>query len=428
MSKTITARSHLSESDPRGSLSKLRSRPYAVLCTAALLASVGSAAAMAQTLPCPLGGLNGGPLDLNVPSPLACTLETINTLTGQLVSGVPLTIPQLDELLAATQAVVVAPFVLRRNDALLSSDIGLDRQFEILGATDDQESGWIQPNNLGGPTDGRIKAPYMLGGTRRARPGTAIDVWAEGAFSSFEDGGNYHESDGHAGILYLGADHRLSPGLLIGALVQFDDAEQKLDAVGSRVSDTGWMAGPYAAARLSDNLFFQVRAAWGQSENEVEVANAYNDSFDADRWLVRSTLLGRWADGPWQFRPHVSVGYIEARQDGYAGQLGYVSPVDTSLGQMKFGPEVGYRYQTAGGTLIEPRLLIEGIWNFAQSGDDIFIDDLISSDEIRARAEVGLVVRSRDGLAAAASVDYDGIGSDGYSAIGGKLRLMVPID
>ena len=72
--------------------------------------------------------------------------------------------------------------------------------------------------------------------------------------------------------------------------------------------------------------------------------------------------------------------------------------------------------------------MIEGIWNFAQSGDDIFIDDLVTSDEMRARAEVGLVVRSRDGLAAAASVDYDGIGSDGYSAIGGKLRLMVPID
>ena len=99
----------------------------------------------------------------------------------------------------------------------------------------------------------------------------------------------------------MGADHRLSPGLLIGALVQFDDAEQKLDAVGSRISDTGWMAGPYAAARLSDNLFFQARAAWGQSENEVEVANAYNDSFDADRWLVRSTLVGRWASGPGSF-------------------------------------------------------------------------------------------------------------------------------
>ena len=38
----------------------------------------------------------------------------------------------------------------------------------------------------------------------------------------------------------------------------------------------------------------------------------------------------------------------------------------TSLGQMKFGPEIGYQYQTAGGMLIEPRLMIEGIWNFAR--------------------------------------------------------------
>ena len=420
MFKAIVARRHLIERSRR-SVSELRSRPFALLSTAALLASMGSGTAIAQALTCPLASLNGG-------NTLACTLNTITSLTDQLATGVPLTPLQLNQLLGATQAVVVAPFVSRRNDALLSSDIGLHRQFETLGEADDQASGFAQPSRLGGPTNSAISAPYMLGATQRAQPRSTIDIWVEGAFSSFEDGDNQLESDGRAGLLYLGADHRLSPGLLFGALVQFDDAEQKLDAIGSRISDTGWMAGPYAAVRVSDNLFFQARAAWGQSENEVEVADSYNDSFDADRWLVRSTLVGRWASGPWQLRPHISVGYIEEQQDGYAGQLGYVDPVHTSLGQLKFGPEIGYRYLTVGGALVEPRVLIEGIWNFAQSGDDIFIDDLVTSDEMRARAEVGLVVRTREGLAASASVDYDGIGSDDYSAIGGRLRFMVPIN
>ena len=412
MFKAIIARRHLFARFRR-SESKLRSHPYALLSTAALFASMGSGMAMAQSLTCPLATLNGG-------NALACTLNTITSLTDQLSNGVSLTPSQLNQLLGATQTVVVTPFVNRRNDALLSSDIGLDRQFDALREADDQGSGLAQPNGLGGPTHSAA--------TQRAQPRSTIDIWVEGAFSSFEDGANQLESDGRAGILYLGADHRLSPGLLIGALVQFDDAEQKLDAIGSRISNTGWMAGPYAAVRVSDNLFFQARAAWGQSDNEVELADAYHDSFDADRWLVRSTLVGRWASGPWQLRPHISVGYIEEQQDGYAGQLGYVDPVDTSLGQMKFGPEIGYRYWTVGGALVEPRVLIEGIWNFAQSGEDIFIDDLVTSDEIRARAEVGLVVRTREGLAASASVDYDGIGSDDYSAIGGRLRFMVPIN
>ena len=415
MSKTIIARRHLQER------CRWNASPPLALLSTALLATVASGAATAQALTCPLASLSGG-------NSIACTLNTITSLTSQLSGGASLTPLQLNQLLGATQTVIVAPFVNRRNDALLSSDIGLDRQFEALGETDNQDSGWAQPNGLGGPTDSAMKAPYMLGATRRAVPRAMIDIWVEGAFSSFEDGPNQLERDGRAGILYLGADHRLSPGLLVGALVQFDDAEQKLDVIGGRISDKGWMAGPYAAARLSNNLFFQARAAWGQSENEVEVADVYTDSFDADRWLVRSTLVGRWASGPWHLRPHISVGYIEEQQDGYVGQLGYAEPVDASLGQMKFGPEIGYRYRTVGGTFIEPRLLFEGIWNFAQSGGDIFIDDLVTSDEMRARAEVGLVVRTKEGLAAAASVDYDGIGSDDYSAIGGRLRLMVPFN
>jgi hypothetical protein len=215
--------------------------------------------------------------------------------------------------------------------------------------------------------------------------------------------------------------------VLVGVLVQFDDADQKLDAIGSRVSDTGWMVGPYAAFRLTDNLFLQARAAWGQSENSVSLSNVYEDSFDAERWLVRSTLVGQWTKGALQFRPHISVGFIDEHEDGFVGQLGLVAPADTSLGQAKFGPEIGYQYWAANGMLIEPRLLVEGIWNFAQSGDDIFIDDLVSGDEARARAEVGLYVRASDGLAAAASLDYDGIGSD-YRSVGGRLRLMVPLN
>jgi hypothetical protein len=390
-------------------------------CFASLLTGFCADTLAAQSLVCPLA--LAGPL--TVPSSLTCPLNTITTLTDQLANGAILTPLQLNNLSLATQSLVVTPFVVRRNDMLLSSDLGLDRQFDIIGAAVGTDIGWPKPSGLGGP-----RAPSANGRepATRTAPGNGIAVWAEGAFNFFEDGGNNLESDGQAGVLYLGADHRLTRGVLLGALVQFDNADQKLDVVGSRVSDTGWMVGPYAAVRLTDNLFLQARAAWGQSENTVTLSNVYKDSFDADRWLVRSTLVGQWTSGAWQFRPHISVGFIDEHQNGHVGQFGPVSPADTSLGQAKLGPEIGYQYWAAGGTLIEPRLMIEGIWNFAQSGDDIFVDDLVSGDETRARAEAGLLVRARDGLAAAVSVDYDGIGSGDYRSVGGKLRLMVPLN
>ena len=95
---------------------------------------------------------------------------------------------------------------------------------------------------------------------------------------------------------------------------------------------------------------------------------------------------------------------------------------------MKFGPEIGYQYQTVGGMLVEPRLMIEGIWNFAQSRGSLFVDELVSGVDMRARAEVGLMLRAKDGFAAGASIDYDGLGSADYHAVGGKVRVAVPIN
>jgi outer membrane autotransporter protein len=189
------------------------------------------------------------------------------------------------------------------------------------------------------------------------------------------------------------------------------------------------MAGPYATVRLPSNLYFQARAAWGQSDNEIRFASGSEDSFDADRWLVRGTLLGQWRAGPWQFQPRASVGYIEENQESYTGTANVVIPSQSvSLGQAKAGSQVGYRYRLAGGTVIEPNLLLEGIWNFHQDAGLINIDDLVSSEEVRGRAEAGVMLYTLGGIALGASVSYDGIGSSDYEAIGGRARVRMPFN
>ena len=42
---------------------------------------------------------------------------------------------------------------------------------------------------------------------------------------------------------------------------------------------------------------------------------------------------------------------------------------------------------------------------------------VIRGVDMRARAEVGLMLRAEDGFAAGASVDYDGLGSEDYHAV-----------
>lgn len=79
----------------------------------------------------------------------------------------------------------------------------------------------------------------------------------------------------------------------------------------TEVNGLGWMVGPYATLRLTDNLlFWQARTAWGRSSNEVSPFLTYTDKFETDGWLVSSTLTGRWGIGPWVLRPSASVAYI----------------------------------------------------------------------------------------------------------------------
>jgi autotransporter-like protein len=343
---------------------------------------------------------------------LLCTVNTINALGATIIS--------------------------RRNDFLLGLDPGLDRQIELLSPPGSSEGNdaWPKASALGGPRLGGATGlsygdtpPYALGATSRparawGRP--AFGMWAEGYVNRFNDDSGPFNSGGHSGVVYVGADYLLSRYILIGALVQFDQAEQDFEELPSRVSNTGWMAGPYATVQLSDNLFFQARAAWGKSQSQIHVDQNSEDQFDSDRWLVRGTLLGQWQSGPWQFRPRASVGYIEETKESYISSRGMLIPGQTgTLGQAKLGPEIAYQYRLADGTVIQPSLLLEGIWNFEQSAGSLKIDDLAVGPEIRGRAEVGLMISTTNAVSFGASFSYDGIGSGDYHALGGRVRLRV---
>jgi uncharacterized protein with beta-barrel porin domain len=392
---------------------------------------------------------------------LSCTLNTLNALQDAIGT--------------------IVPTLTRQNDFLMSLDIGLDRQISILSTPEDTDADsiWQQsyglgapmslgmmgadmmglgmagdpwasaPSQLGGPADGQPSSyafatslrqsrqaiaapPYALGAQQRPpAPATSkFDVWTEGYLAHFDEEAGSIGSDGHTGVLYVGADYKLSKKVLVGALVQFDETKQDFDLPGQDARTTGWMAGPYAMLRLPYDLFFQARAAWGQSDNEIGNNAGTEDHFDADRWLVRGTLVGQRTWGAWRLQPRASIGYIEETQESYTSGLWHVLvPGQTvSLGQAKAGSQLAYRQRLADGIVIEPSVLLEGIWNFHQHAGDISVDDLVTTDKLRARTEAGVMFYAQGGMAYGASVSYDGIGSSDYEAIGGRARVKVPLD
>ena len=262
-----------------------------------------------------------------------------------------------------------------------------------------------------------------------------FDIWIEGKYVRFDDSAlQSSDLDGHFGFVTVGADYVLNRSLLVGMFVQFDSMEQRSNSLSTDVSGHGWMAGPYATVRLSENVFWQARAAWGTSSNTISPFLTYEDDFDSERWLASSTLSGRWKFGPWSFNPSASISYIEDASDAYHDTFGVLIPgVTSTLGQAKAGPEISYTFTNAEGGFIEPRAGMELIWNFA--GDTTAaglgaIDDSAAGPEgARGRVELGLKMGLPSGITLDLSGSYDGVGtSDEYHAISGRAMLRVPLN
>lgn len=274
-------------------------------------------------------------------------------------------------------------------------------------------------------------AGYRLGVSNGAARANPFDVWIEGTYADFSDDGFASGVDGHFGLVSLGADYVVNSRLLVGAMLQYDTMSERSEGEARAIEGQGWMAGPYATLRLGDGIFWRVRAAWGQSSNDVRPFLTYTDHFDSDRWLVSSRLTGHLEAGRWTLRPFASVFYLEDNAQSYVDSDGLTVPeVRSRFGQIAAGPEVSYRYELD--TIqLEPRLALSIATTFANeanaSGFGQIDGAIVGDDDVRTRAEIGVRAMTYGGLALDLSGAYDGIGSD-FEAYSARLTLRMPLN
>jgi hypothetical protein len=259
-----------------------------------------------------------------------------------------------------------------------------------------------------------------------------LDFWIEGHITRYRDDIGGISREGDFRILYVGADYVLADGVLIGGLVQIDDTEEDIDdpTRTGEIDGTGWMVGPYFGARVLDNLFFDARAAWGQSDNDIWIDDAggfRTGSFDTERWLATATLTGVHYHGAWRFSPQIGVAYGHESYDTYVNSLGQtIAGSEANIGRLNGGGEIAYRIERSSGTIVEPMVSLTGIWNF--DSDDLVINGVTEqTDETRAKVEGGVMIRTPAGWALRAAGMYDGLGSDDFEAYGGSLWVNIPI-
>ncbi|MDF2370677.1 MAG: autotransporter outer membrane beta-barrel domain-containing protein [Rhizobiaceae bacterium] len=270
-------------------------------------------------------------------------------------------------------------------------------------------------------------APQPVGQTHGPGIGRKFDVWTEIYGSTSQNG----TTDSDLWVGYFGTHYFISPDLLVGGLVQVDWADETNATSGSSADGTGWMVGPYLAGRMRDqNVFYEARAAWGRSENNITPLGTYTDSFSTQRWLARAKIGGNYSFGDINVRPEASISWFQEKQESYTDSLSTMIPSQTvSLGEVRFGPNVSRTIQQDDGTLVQPSFGISGVWNFGIAENAASQGSSLGNEDLRARLDAGLSFTNTMGWTLATAGFYDGIGldTDTYQTYGGNLKLTIPL-
>lgn len=255
-----------------------------------------------------------------------------------------------------------------------------------------------------------------------------FNIWIRGAFTSFEDDVGNADQDGNFGYLYFGAEYKVRPDLLLGMILQFDWIDGDNDRTNVGAEGNGWMVGPYIVGKLAQNIYFQARAAWGESDNEVTPAGTYTDSFDSERWLVSGKIEGRYERGPWRVSPIASLIFFEDESDRYVDSLGLTIASQTaSIGQFEFGPQIAHGRQIRDDLILEVFGEVTGIWEF--ENDSRLVNGVVFGvDDARAKLTGGVILKNDNGMKFQASAFADGLGADDYDGYGGTVRVRFPLN
>lgn len=251
---------------------------------------------------------------------------------------------------------------------------------------------------------------------------SCINIWTEGHYTRFKDRG---DRDGHFAVVYAGADIHLTPWVIAGLMGQVDWMVDDIGTIGTRTEGVGWMVGPYASMRLTPQLFFDVRAAWGLSDTDVNAAGI-TGNVATERWLATAQLSGNFHVGNYRVTPEASVEYIQDKLDAYTVSSGAtVASQTVSIGRFRAGPEIARQFELDSGLIIEPRAALAGVWDF-DPADTATLGNVTYGDErFRGVAEAGVIIQGTNGMNIAISGKYEGIGISGFDAYGAYVWVNV---
>ena len=321
------------------------------------------------------------------------TFEGQNMVPGQ-ASSVTVIMRDVDPIIAP-----VSDFMLNRANALVDNQPGLVR-FLKQGAAADSPG-------------------FKLAKASQGRFGFAGSLGNDGVWGSLT--GAWSESDttksrhvfGSLGKHKWYADNRL-----VGMLLQFDMADDELPNSEGAIDGTGWLMGPYFAARHSTQpLYFEGRLLWGQSYNQIRFEDPAlgqrTGDFDSTRWLAQLRMEGEISLGTSRLQPYVDASWTEDSSSGFTDDLGIRVPgLTVRLGQLRLGSNIKIPVAVKQGEMT----ITGGLGMTPSYTDNNDPDPALS--QTRARADFGIDYKLNKNTYLNFDSHYDGIGVSDYKSFG----------
>ncbi|MCY0093706.1 choice-of-anchor D domain-containing protein [Hoeflea ulvae] len=288
--------------------------------------------------------------------------------------------------------------------------------------------GYATDTSAGGASDTLF--PLATDGAQanqpQGAPRSGFDVWASGTYAQVENSG----SDSLNALIFAGVDYRFGNQALVGVMGSLDITEETNATANSSADGVGWMIGPYAAMRVHQNLFADMRLTYGQSANKVNALGLFEDDFDTERLLMQAGLTGDFDLGRVRVNPFARLTYFWEEQKSYVDTLGNTIPgQEFDLGRLEFGPKLTIALEPMEDTDMAFSLGLSGLYDFDLLTEQTATNpSLVSADRrFRGRVEGGVEVRTgQRGVRFAGDLFYDGIGVQNYHAYGGTLSFSVP--
>lgn len=333
----------------------------------------------------------------------------------------------IDEEFVRTRTMAaISNFLVRRADQITLNDPDLALRLlnsktdgRLTGSADDERA----QVNFNASASGEDANLYKIVGADAA---SRINLWTEVNFSRLKS----ETAKNSMALAFAGVDYRLSERTILGFMGQYDWADEEDDREGVSVSGQGWMVGPYIVSRLTDNLVFDGRGAWGQSDNEISPFRTYTDEFETDRWLLKGQFTGDFDLDAWKIYPSLAVIYFEEDQKSYTDSLNIeIGSQTVKLGRATFGPRISKTFAYSDKVNVIPNLSVRGIWDFTKT-DIVNLNTGLSTgtDNLRARTEAGLTALFESGTSLRLDGFYDGIGSESFEAYGVKINVSFELD